>query len=170
MEIKLINSESVIAELSLENEVQIIDYESIKKIAPQFNYDDVEGLWLDSFDNIVVGIIFIAQGQGSLIFAWDTEQKKIVHLTNGAYSEVLFFDGEYIYGVCNVSCWGVESHIELYRYKFKTVDTSYEGEQVDITSAAEDNSSVNNERFWIEKENDTLKFGYGEKCFIYKIN
>lgn len=169
MEIKLINSESVIAELIIGNETQTIEYAHLKEIAPQFDRDDVEGIWLDNSEKIVLGIIFIAQGQGSIIIAWDTEQGKLVHVSNGSYSEVLLLDGEYIYSLCDVSCWGVRSHLEMHKYKFGTIDMFCEGEELEINDISKEENSDNNMGYWIEKIGNTIKGGHKDACCVHII-
>lgn len=158
--IKILNTEEAIAEIHKDGEVQTITYNELLGLAPHIDREDVEGIRMLIDGNYAVGCLIIADGQGTVIFGWDILQGKIIHLTSGAYTEALLLDGGYVYSLCNISCWGVKAHLELYRHRFGTIDIGDEGEKLDFELLPEYSSEYSNDDFWIRKENDRVIAGY----------
>lgn len=160
--VKILNTEETIAEINKDGEIQTITYDELLRLAPQINREDVEGVRMQIDGDNAFGCLVIADGQGSVIFGWDTLQKRIVHLTSGAYTEAMLLEGGYVYSLCNISCWGVKAHLELYRHRFGTMDIGDEGEKLDFELMPEYSSKYSNDDFWIRKENHRVIGGYKE--------
>lgn len=130
IKLKAVNSANVILEAEVNGEVQQIMWKAIENAVPGFKKKENEGFWFDVFGKYIIGIIRIAQGQGNFIVGWDTDEKKIVHVSNGEFAERVFMYDGYVYSVCEVCCYGVKAHLAADRVKFGTMDRCGETESL----------------------------------------
>ncbi|SCY73076.1 hypothetical protein SAMN02910292_02697 [Lachnospiraceae bacterium XBB2008] len=105
-------------------------------IKPLWNYADAsEGEYSEAFvdddEKTIWGLFIIASMQGGIIIGWDTEQDKVIHISEAAYAEDFdIYDG-YVYSVCYVSNFRTKPRYEVFRTKVGTMDPNCKLEKVE---------------------------------------
>lgn len=126
--------------ISVDGEKQIID----DKLLTTFWSDDIyldeektemclENVGAEVFDKYVVCWTYVAQGQGGIVFVWDTESKSVVHYCNGTFAEKAELHDDKVYVLRYVSCWGVQAHFELDCCEFGVKSENNDSTEVDFT-------------------------------------
>jgi len=167
IKLKAINSANVILEAEVNGEVQQIMWKAIENAVPGFKKKENEGFWFDVFGKYVIGIIRIAQGQGNFIVGWDTDEKKIVHVSNGEFAERVFMHDGYVYSVCEVCCYGVKAHLAADRVEFGTMDRWGETESLNCVETDVVNSLNTMANYDLVLKDGNVSVVYDGK--IYKI-
>lgn len=107
---------NVLLEIIVKGDKQIITLDAINAISsnmPELDPDDVEYVDASVSGENVIGCVTTAQGQGGLVFVWDTTQQKFIHFSNGEYAVKAVIHKQKFYVLRMVSYWGVEAHLEL---------------------------------------------------------
>lgn len=144
--------------ISVNREKQIIDDKGLTSFWSDNIYLDEEGkeMYLENcgakvFGRYVVCWAYIAQGQGGIVFVWDTESKSVVHFSNGNFAEKAELHDNKVYVLRYVSYWGVKAHFELDCCEFGVKSESNESASVNFTIQLSDNEP----------------FSFDKYCFVY---
>ena len=142
-------------------------WKAIESAVSGFKKQENEGFWFDVFGKYVIGIIRIAQGQGNFIVGWDTDEKKIVHVSNGEFEERVFMYDGYVYSVCEVCWYGVKAHLAADRVEFGTMDRWGETESLNCIENAGISTEEGKKNFDVIFKNDYIYVIYEGQT--YKI-
>ena len=137
---------NVILTISVDGEKQNID----DKILATFWSDDIylddektkmylENVGAEVFGKYVVCWAYVAQGQGGIVFVWDTEIKSVVHYCNGAFAEKAELHDNQVYVLRYVSYWGVQAHFELDCCELGVKSENNDSTEVDFTIQLNEN-------------------------------
>ncbi len=80
---------------------------------PAMAQEDIEYIHAEVCGRYVVGCMTTAQGQGGLVFVWDTEAQQVIHVSDGEYAVRAAVHDHKVYTLRQVSFWGVRAHLRL---------------------------------------------------------
>lgn len=113
IKISLGNGNTII-DITVKEEHQEITLDMLKEIWHDISDSkDIEYINAEIFGEYVVCCASVSQGQGGIVFIWDTKQRKIVHYSNGEFAVKAAVHDNKVYVLREVSCWGVTAHLEL---------------------------------------------------------
>lgn len=107
---------NTLIDITVKEEHQALTLDMLKEIwhdISEFERHDIEYINAEVCGELVVCCVTTAQGQGGIVFIWDTEQRKIVHYSNGKFAVKAAVHDNKVYVLREVSCWGVTAHLEL---------------------------------------------------------
>lgn len=102
--------------IKTENSEQIITMDMLRPIWHDISNgsrDDIEYLSADLYDDLLVCCAYVSQGQGGIVFVWDTSKEKIVHYSDGNFAVKAAINNDIVYVLRMVSFWGQEAHLEM---------------------------------------------------------
>lgn len=115
---------NTLIDITVKDEHQTVTFDMLKEIWHDISDGEIDGLEYinaDVFGVYVVCCASVSQGQGGIVFIWDTEQRKIVHCSNGEFAVKAAVHDNKVYVLREVSCWGVTAHLELDYCDFGTM-------------------------------------------------
>ena len=115
---------NTLIDITVKEEHQTVTFDMLKEIWHDISgceSRDIEYINADVFCVYVVCCASVSQGQGGIVFVWDTEQRKIVHYSNGEFAVKAAVHDNKVYVLREVSCWGVTAHLELDYCDFGTM-------------------------------------------------
>lgn len=140
---------------------------TLSKLAPYWSYttpEDIEYTWVDAQQKFVVGIITVASGQGGILFVWDTEEQRIVHISDGSYAVRALLHHKQIYTIRYVYCWGTPAHLTAEVVDFGSLDSQIEGNELKLNlELSDENNPYDDPSLRLEVINDTVYASYGTK-------
>ena len=80
--------------------------------------------------NYIIGTGLGASGQTGIVFIWDTEKDKLVHISEGAFAMDASILDNQVYVISETVIFGQRSHFELCRASFGTMNAN-ESEYLD---------------------------------------
>ena len=91
--------------------------------------DDEEEPYLSvgAVGNMIYGIMTIAESQGGIIFIYDCDTEKVVHVSNGDYGVDFDVEDGYVYLLCYVSNFVTKGHFMIFRTEYGVKDSIIEG-------------------------------------------
>ena len=126
-----VGSDNTIMDISANGQHQYVTLDMLKEIWNDIadgNRADIEYINAEVSDDFVICCLTVSQGQGGIVFVWDTDKQKIVHYSDGKYAVRAVINDNKVYVLRVVSYWGVTAHLEL--------------DYCDFGTMAEDNSTV----------------------------
>ena len=100
----------------------------LEKALPGLNSETIEHVNARVEDDLVVGVVTVAQGQGGLVFVWDPIRDKLLHVSDGTYALTAVIKGDKVISLHDVAYWGVPQHFELKCISFGTMDAGIDPE------------------------------------------
>ena len=107
---------NTLIDITVKEDHQALTFDMLKEIWHDISdceSQDIEYINADVFGKYIVCCVSVSQGQGGIVFIWDTEQRKIVHYSNGEFAVKAAIHENKVYVLREVSCWGVTAHLEL---------------------------------------------------------
>lgn len=105
------------------------------------------------YEKYVVCWAYVAQGQGGIVFVWDTDKKEVVHYSNGEFAIKACLHDNKIYTLRLVSYWGVKTNLKLDYCEFGTKSEGNEGIEV-MTEIKMSNNADNFDNYLFEFDGD----------------
>lgn len=115
---------NAIIDIIVEEQHQVITLDMLKEIwrdISECERQDIEYINAEIFGEYAVCCASVSQGQGGIVFIWDTDQKKIVHFSDGRFAVKAAIHDTKVYVLRVVSYWGVTAHLELDYCDFGTM-------------------------------------------------
>ena len=115
-----LGSGSDILKIYIGDAIQVITFEELRKIwkdldnvEPTDIEYDIEYINAVVYDEKVVCCAYVSEGQGGIVFVWDTSLKQIIHYSNGCFAIKAAIHNDMVYALRLVSYWGVKAHLEF---------------------------------------------------------
>ena len=106
----------VLLDVSVEGNNYPISFDMLKSTCPDMQDlgpEDIEHIYAEVCDANVVCCITTAQGQGGVVFVWDTKTQNFVHFSDGEYAVKATIYDQNVYVIRQVSYWGTTAHLTL---------------------------------------------------------
>lgn len=103
-------------DISVNGTHQAITLDMLKGIWKNISEDelsDIEYSNAEVYNNYIVCCVTVAQGQGGIVFVWDTQAQKFIHYSNGEFAVKAVIQNNKVYVLRQVAYWGVTAHLEL---------------------------------------------------------
>lgn len=107
-----------------------VDYSDIAELFAYATEEDMESVFIYPEDQMVLGFLTVASGQGGLAFALDAATKRIVHASDGAYTISIARYQGYLYSLCYIANYVTKGNIKLFRCPFGVINPSLEPDEV----------------------------------------
>jgi hypothetical protein len=118
---------SELIKIAIGETIQVITFDQLKEIwkdledvDPQEAEVVIEYINADVYDDKVVCCAYVSEGQGGIVFVWDTSSKQIIHYSNGCFAIKAAIHNDMVYVLRLVSYWGVKAHLEFDNCKLGT--------------------------------------------------
>ena len=125
--LKYVAEDGVIIHIEDSNAVQEIRFSDIEKYWDSANEDEFEGGSAALVRNTVLFTMITAGGQDGIIAAWDLNENKVIHISNGAFCTSFDLYNDMLYLLCDISDFNTAPHYNIFRVPFKTMDPTEEG-------------------------------------------
>ena len=125
--LKYIAEDGVIIRVEDGNAVQEIRFSDIEKYWDSANEDEFEGGSAALVGNTVLFTMIAAGGQDGIIAAWNLDENKVIHISNGAFCTSFDLYNDMLYLLCDIIDFNTASHYSIFRVPFKTMDPTEEG-------------------------------------------
>lgn len=125
--LKYIAEDGVVIRVEGGNTVQKIRFSEIEKYWDSANEDEFEGGSAALVGNTVLFTMMTAGGQDGIIAAWDLDENKVIHISNGTSCTSFDLYNDMLYLLCDISNFNTASHYSIFRVPFKTMDPTVEG-------------------------------------------
>lgn len=149
--------------IDIDEERQVIDNKVLESIWSDDFYlnDDKKELYFENsgaevYGKYVVCWAYVAQGQGGIVFVWDTDKKEVVHYSNGDFVVKACLHDNKIYTLRLVSYWRVQAHLKLGYCEFGTKSEDSEDIKVETELKMSNNRFFNPDNYFFEFDSDGL--------------
>lgn len=149
--------------IDIDEERQVIDNKVLESIWIDDFYlnDDKKELYFENsgaevYGKYVVCWAYVAQGQGGIVFVWDTDKKEVVHYSNGDFVVKACLHDNKIYTLRLVSYWRVQAHLKLGYCEFGTKSEDSEDIKVETELKMSNNRFFNPDNYFFEFDSDGL--------------
>ena len=156
-------NKNIMLVIDANGEKQVIDNKVLESIWSDDFYlnDDKKELYLENsgaevYGKYVVCWAYIAQGQGGIVFVWDTDKKEVVHYSNGEFVVKACLHDNKIYTLRLVSYWGVKAHLELDYCEFGTKSEESENIEVETELEMSNNRFFNPDDYFFEFDSEGI--------------
>lgn len=147
--------------IDVDGEKQVIDNKILESIWSDDFYldEDKKEIYLENcgagvYGKYVVCWAYIAEGQGGIVFVWDTDKKEVVHYSNGAFVIKACLHNNKVYVLRLISYWGVEAHLELDYCEFGTKSENSNDIKVETELKMNNENIFNPDNYLFEFDND----------------
>lgn len=113
-------SGSDILKIHVGDTIQVITFEHLKNIwrdlddvEPNEAENVIEYIHAAVYGDKVVCCAYVAEGQGGIVFVWDTSTEQIIHYSYGAFAIQAAIHNDMVYVLRAVSYWGVKPHLKF---------------------------------------------------------
>ncbi len=65
----------------------VFRFEEIRKYYSDFDYEEIEDMWVEFYNSFIIAHAVIAQGQGTILLVWDISKDELIHISDGAFAE-----------------------------------------------------------------------------------
>lgn len=106
----------VLLKISEEGNNYPISFDMLKSACPDMpdlGPEDIEHIYAEVCNANVVCCITTAQGQGGVVFVWDTKTQDFIHFSDGEYAVKATIHDQNVYVLRQVSYWGTTAHLTL---------------------------------------------------------
>lgn len=106
----------ILLDVSVSGKQQTITLEMLKGIWKNISEDElsnIEYFNAEVYNKYVIGCVTVAQGQGGIVFVWDTQTQNFIHQSNGEFAVKAVIHNNKVYVLRQVAYWGVTAHLEL---------------------------------------------------------
>ncbi|SFB66459.1 hypothetical protein [Ruminococcus albus] len=134
LEIK-IGEQGALFEICVNGQIQKITLDMLHPIWRDIKdngIEDIEYLSADICGDLVACCACVSQGQGGIVFVWDTVTESIVHYSDGCYAVRALVCDDMVYTIREVHGYGIRARLELDHCPFGTKDTEFECENCEI--------------------------------------
>lgn len=107
-----------------------VPYAEVKKIWETLTINSIDGWCWRAFNNMLAFVILLAQGQGGVLFVWDTDRKEIIHYSEASYCEDFLVIDDKIVTMHFVTNYETPYHIQLWVCKLGTKDIGAAGKRL----------------------------------------
>ena len=122
-EIRLVCMGNVIALYRREGHGGSVLFSALSEYWQYSNEEDVEEAILQPMsDGNILGILTTAQGQGGIVFIWDTLRDIPVHLSEVSYAIAATVFDDKVFALRYIRYWGIEPHAMLSSAPLNAVD------------------------------------------------
>ena len=131
----LYGKDNILLEISANGTHQQITFDMLRGIwndISEGTTDDIEYLHAVVCEKYVICCSFVAQGQGGIVFVWDTDIQQIVHYSDGRFALTATIHNNKVYILRDVHYWGVKSHLELDFCNFGTMSIDNDVTQIEL--------------------------------------
>lgn len=102
---------------------------------------EIEYINADVYGGLVICCMSVSQGQGGIVFIWDTNKQKITHYSDGRFAVKAVIRDNKVYVLREVSYWGVPAHLELDYCDFGTMSEECSVTPIELDEATSNNLS-----------------------------
>lgn len=106
----------ILLDISVSGKQQTITLEMLRDIWENISEDElsyIEYFNAEVYNNYIVGCVTVSQGQGGIVFVWDTQTQKFIHYSNGEFAVKAVIRNNTVYVLRQVTYWGITAHLEL---------------------------------------------------------
>ncbi len=148
-----------------------IPYSSVKKIWSSLTINSIEAWRCKVVDNLIVVVIFIAQGQGGVLFIWDTSKSDFVHYSEASYCEdFLIFDSKVI-TMNFISNYVTPYHIQMWACEYGTKDIRESGKRLYCKNPVRfDDNDFKMRDLGMKCQDNELDIVIGTHVYLYSDN
>ena len=107
---------NVLLRVVTENQIQTVSFPMLNAACPyalNLDSESLEYINAEVCGKYVVCCVTTAQGQGGLVFVWDTEAQVFIHFSNGEFAVKAVLHNQNVYVLRQISYWGVRAHLRL---------------------------------------------------------
>ena len=111
-----IGKNGTLLDISVRGNQQAITLDMLKGIWKNISVDelsDIEYFNAEVYNNYIVCCVTVSQGQGGIVFVWDTQEQIFIHYSNGEFAVKAVINNNKVYVLRQVAYWGVTAHLEL---------------------------------------------------------
>ena len=141
--------------------IQVITFDLLKTIWKDLDDVDsheaevvIEYINAAVFDDKVVCCAYVSEGQGGMVFVWDTSLKQIIHYSNGCFAIKAAIHNDLVYVLRLVSYWGVKAHLEFDYCKLGTKSCEVESTTIPLSEETANNLADNYDDYEISFDNN----------------
>ncbi len=111
-----------------ENGKYDIKFSDIKKYWDYADPEEIEGCraYLREDKKVILILLVVAQGQGGVVIAWNSDSNSLEHISEASYSVAVDMDANYIYMLQMVCNWNTRAHFEFARIEYGVMDARKE--------------------------------------------
>lgn len=138
-------------------EQQIITVDMLKNIWDNLSDDeisDIEYFNAEVCNEYVIGCVTVSQGQGGIVFIWDTQSENFIHYSNGDYAVKAVIHNNMVFVLRQIAYWGVKTHLKLDCCPFGTTSLGSEVTEIDLDDNTAFNLSSNPDSYIIKIDDD----------------
>lgn len=113
-------SGSDILKIYVGDTIQVITFEHLKNIWSDLNDVEpdeaeivIEYVYAGVYGEMVACCACVSEGQGGIVFVWDTSKEQIIHYSYGTFAIQAAIHNDMVYVLRAVSYWGVKPHLEF---------------------------------------------------------
>lgn len=136
---------------------QIITVDMLKNIWDNLSEDeisDIEYLNAKVYNEYVIGCVTVSQGQGGIVFIWDTQSEKFIHYSNGDYAVKAVIHNNMVFVLRQIAYWGVETHLKLDCCPLGTTSLDNQVTEIDLDENTAFSLSSNPDSYMIKIDED----------------
>ena len=108
----------------------VIHFSDLNKYWNYATADDFEGGSFLIQNNLIIGTMLVAQGQGGIIYVWDAEKDELIHISEGSYTVAIALANQTIYNLALVSNFMTKAHFIIEKRNLGIMDAFFEGERL----------------------------------------
>lgn len=133
------------------------------------NRADIEYINAEICGVYIVCCASVSQGQGGIVFIWDTEQQKIVHCSDGRFAVKATVRFDKVYVLREISHWGVPAHLELDYCDFGTMSEGCNVTPIELDKITSETLANSPADYTIDFDGNAPVIGIKAKNKKYKL-
>ena len=158
-----LGQKETLLDISINEQHQEITLDMLKDIWHDISdgeRQDIEYINAGIYGEFVICCASVAQGQGGIVFIWDTDKQKIAHYSDGRFAVKATIHDNKVYVLRVVSYWGVTAHLELDYCDLGTMSEENSVTPIELDEATSSNLTNSPADYIIDFEGDTpvIKF------------
>ena len=110
-------------------------------------------------DHMIVGTITAFKGQAGIVFVWDLDKNRIIHVSDGSYAVRVTLFNNIVYSLHFVSSWGKKAEFQLRCTDFGTKDPNKAPSIIPVPEAVSSHSWSDNIELKVVKNKLVLEIG-----------
>ena len=153
-----IGNGNTLIDITVNEEHQEITLDMLKGIWSDIadgNRADIEHISAEVCGELVVCCVTVSQGQGGIVFVWNTNEQKITHYSDGRFAVKAAVHDNKVYVLRVVSYWGVAAHLELDYCDLGTMSEENSVTPIELDEATSSNLASSPADYIIAFEGDT---------------
>lgn len=112
--------------------IETIPFSAITEYWEYATGEDFEGGSAYVNGSYIIGFITVACGQGGIVFVWNAANRKLEHISEGAYTISVLLLDDTVYNLCFVMNYMTPAHFMLCKSQLGTKDASTEADVVEF--------------------------------------